>query len=197
MNLFDKVKWVLGILMIITLVITTNLVDRNNFLKMSDTVETIYEDRLVAKDLLLKISNLIHKKEIAAITLDLDFYSNENKAINDEIGSYISIYGDTKLTSEENKVLVDFKGYFSELQKAEIRFSESDYADNSSVLDQFPAVKTHLNELAEIQMKEGNRQLQISKRVMDTVDLFTQIEIYIMIFLAVIIQIIIMYKPKE
>ena len=197
MNLFDKIKWVLGILMIITLVITTNLVDRNNFLKMSDTVETIYEDRLVAKDLLLKISNLIHKKEIAAITLDLDFYSNENKALNDEIGSYISIYGDTKLTSEENKVLVDFKGYFSELQKAELRFSESDYADNSSVLNQFPAVKTHLNELAEIQMKEGNRQLLISKRVMDTVDLFTQIEIYIMIFLAVIIQIIVMYKPKE
>ena len=140
MNLFDKIKWVLGILMIITLVITTNLVDRNNFLKMNDTVETIYEDRLVAKDLLLKISNLIHKKEIAAITLDLDFYSNENKPINDEIRSYISIYGDTKLTAEEKRVMIDFKDNFSELQKAELRFSESDYADNSSVLDQFPPV---------------------------------------------------------
>ncbi|PKP42222.1 MAG: chemotaxis protein, partial [Bacteroidetes bacterium HGW-Bacteroidetes-12] len=43
----------------------------------------------------------------------------------------------------------------------------------------------------------GSRQMSISKRALDTVELFTQIEIYVLVFLAIVIQIIVMYKPKE
>jgi hypothetical protein len=46
-------------------------------------------------------------------------------------------------------------------------------------------------------LEEGSRQLKISRRAIDTIELFTQIEIYILIFLAIIVQIIVMYKPKE
>ena len=98
MKLYNKVKWVLGVLMIITLVITTNLVDRNNFLQISNAIETIYEDRLVAKDLIFKISALINKKEIAAIKSDSSFYTNQNNLIDSEIENYLIRYDQTKLT---------------------------------------------------------------------------------------------------
>ena len=58
-------------------------------------------------------------------------------------------------------------------------------------------IKDNLDDLAEIQINEGSRQMSISKRAIDTVELFTQIEIFILVFLAVLIQVIVMYNPKE
>jgi len=52
MAFYNKAKWILGILMVFVLIIATNLIDKNNFLKVRDSVVTIYEDRLVAKDLI-------------------------------------------------------------------------------------------------------------------------------------------------
>lgn len=197
MRLYDKVKWILGILMIITLVVTTNLVDRNNFLKINEAIETIYDDRLVVKDLILKISNLVHKKELAAVRADSDFYSLQNDQINSDVESYLIKYDQTKLTSKEKKFLNDFKDNYRELRKKEIEFIQSNYTQDSSLINQFPKIKKNLNELAEIQLYEGGRQLEISRRAMDTVELFTQIEIYLLVILAIVVQIIVMYKPKE
>ncbi|WMN11536.1 MCP four helix bundle domain-containing protein [Marivirga salinae] len=197
MKLYNKIKWVLGILMIITLVITTNLVDRNNFLQISNAIETIYEDRLVAKDLIFKISALINKKEIAAIKSDSSFYANQNNLIDNEIDNYLLRYDQTKLTTKEREILGDFKVNYQVLKENESEFIQSNFLQNALLFDQFPEVKSNLENLAAIQLKEGGRQLQISRRAMDSVELFTQIEIYILIFLAIIVQIIVMYKPKE
>ncbi|MGB5942285.1 MAG: hypothetical protein WBG71_05340 [Leeuwenhoekiella sp.] len=58
-------------------------------------------------------------------------------------------------------------------------------------------MKTNLDDLAKIQLDEGSRQMSISKRAVDTVELFTQIEIYLLVFLAIVVQIIVMYNPKK
>jgi hypothetical protein len=63
--------------------------------------------------------------------------------------------------------------------------------------EQISAIKQILAELSKIQLNEGGRQMSISKKAIDTVELFTQIEIYLLVFLAIIIQIIVMYKPKQ
>ena len=54
MTFFNKIKWTLGILMVFVLIVTTNLIDRNNFVRVKDSVVSIYEDRLVAKNLILE-----------------------------------------------------------------------------------------------------------------------------------------------
>jgi hypothetical protein len=197
MKLYDKVKWILGILMIVTLVITTNLVDRNNFLKVTNAVETIYEDRLVAKDLIFKASDLIHKKEIAAIKANASFYSTQNDQVNQELENLLFRYDQTKLTPEEKSLWSSFKSNLNELLQVEKDYIQSNFGENSALLTKFPDVKNNLRKLASIQLEEGSRQLKISRRAIDTIELFTQIEIYILIFLAIIVQIIVMYKPKE
>ncbi|SMG39501.1 Four helix bundle sensory module for signal transduction [Marivirga sericea] len=197
MELFDKIKWILGILMILSLIITTNLVDRSNFSRMNAAVETIYEDRLVVKDLILKITTDIHQKEIAAIEADASFYAKQNKQINSEIDGHLLSYAQTKLTNKEELFLNDFKRNLIELRKNEMDFIQSNYVQDSTLLNLFQVVKRDLKNLAEIQLAEGSRQFEISRRAMGTVDLFTQIEIYILIFLAIVIQIIIIYSPKK
>jgi preprotein translocase subunit SecG len=197
MKLIDKIKWILGVLMILTLIITTNLVDKNNFSRMNEAVESIYEDRLVVKDLILKMSNDIHQKEIAAIKADSIFYSMQNEQLNNEIDGHLLSYAQTKLTKKEEQLKTNFRNNFAELQVKEKEFAQSNYSNNSLLLNLFPIVKRDLRNLAEIQLSEGSKQFEKSRSAMDAVDLFTQIEIYIMIFLAIGIQIIIIYSPKK
>ncbi|ADR21078.1 hypothetical protein MATR_12920 [Marivirga tractuosa] len=197
MNLLDKIKWILGILIVFTLVITTNMVDRSNFSRMNEAVESIYEDRLVVKDLILKISNDIHQKEIAAIKEDEDFYTDQNKQINSEIEAHLASFEQTKLTSKEEKFLNDFKRHLDDLRTLEMNYVQSNFTKDPALEDLFQIIKRDLKNLAEIQLREGTRQFEKSRKAMDTVELFTQIEIYIMIFLAIVIQLIIIYSPKR
>ena len=62
MNFFNKIKWILGILIVFVLIITTNLIDRNNFVRVRDSVVTIYEDRLIVKGIIYDISKTIQEK---------------------------------------------------------------------------------------------------------------------------------------
>ena len=58
-------------------------------------------------------------------------------------------------------------------------------------------IDENLYDLTKIQLNEGRRQMSISQKAIDTVELFTQIEIYLLVFLAIVVQVIVMYNPKK
>jgi len=197
MTLYNKLKWILGILLIFVLIIATNLIDKNNFVRVRDSVVTIYEDRLIAKDLIFEMLKSVQQKELAVSLSDSTFFQNQNSKVNDNLQSLVSRFEQTKLTSEEAKVFKDLKGNIKSLIDSESQFLNSDYSNNSQIVDHIESLKTNLNNLSKIQLNEGSRQMSISKRALDTVELFTQIEIYFLVFLAILIQVIVMYTPKE
>ncbi|MFD2098311.1 MCP four helix bundle domain-containing protein [Flagellimonas iocasae] len=197
MAFYNKIKWILGILMIFVLIISTNLIDKNNFVRVRDSVVTIYEDRLVAKELIFEMLKSIHQKELAVSVSDTTFFNTQNAKVNNTLQALVSRFEQTKLTSEEAKVFSDLKKNIASLVAAERQVSNSDYGTNPQIGNHIEKLKDNLNDLSKIQLIEGSRQMSISKRAVDTVELFTQIEIYILVFLAILIQIIVMYKPKE
>lgn len=197
MAFYDKLKWILGILMVFALIIATNLIDKNNFVRVRDSVVTIYEDRLIAKDLIFEMLKSVQQKEIAARLSDSTFFNQRSLKVNNNLKSLISSFEQTKLTTEENKVFDDLKKNFQLLFDSEDQYLNSDYKDNSQVVSHIESIKENLDGLSKIQLIEGSRQMSISKRALDTIKLFTQIEIYLLVFLAIVIQIIVMYKPKE
>ncbi|MDX1463339.1 MAG: MCP four helix bundle domain-containing protein [Marinirhabdus sp.] len=197
MTLYNKLKWILGILMIFVLIIATNLIDRANFVRVRDSVVTIYEDRLIANDLIFEMLKSVQEKEIALAVSDSTFFNVRNAKVNDDLKSFIFRFEQTKLTSEEAGVFEDLKSNVQSLKAAEHQFLSSDATDIAPIEKSIKNLKNNLNDLSKIQLNEGSRQMSISKRAVDTVELFTQIEIYILVFLAIIIQIIVMYKPKD
>jgi hypothetical protein len=197
MAFFNKLKWILGILMVFVLIIATNLIDRNNFLRVKDSVITIYEDRLVAKDLIFDIYTSVQEKELAVATSDSVFFLERNDQVNNHIQGLVSRFEKTKLTVEEGHILQDLKTNLETLSKSETTFVKSKFAQKSTLNSQISNVKENLYDLSEIQLNEGKKQMSISKKAIDSVELFTQLEIYVLIFLAIIIQIIVIYKPKE
>jgi hypothetical protein len=197
MVFYDKLKWILGILMIFVLIIATNLIDKNNFVRVRDSVVTIYQDRLIANDLIFEMLKSVQQKELAVSLSDSTFFQNQNSKVNDNLQSLVSRFEQTKLTSREEKVFADLKTNIQTLIDSESQFLNSGYSDNSQIITHIESLKNNLNDLSKIQLNEGSRQMSISKRALDTIELFTQIEIYILVFLAILVQVIIMYKPKE
>ena len=89
------------------------------------------------------------------------------------------------------------KAHLKDLKASEQQFIDSELSDKSAINNDIYAIKANLDDLSRIQLDEGNKQMAISKRAIDTVELFTQMEIYFLIFLALLIQIIIIYQPKD
>ena len=197
MTFLNKIKWILGILLVFVLIATTNLIDRNNFVRVRDSVVTIYEDRLIAKELIYEMSKSVNAKEIALIAKDSSFFNKKNQTLNTQIESILSLFEKTKLTPEESKIFEELKSNFKSLFNSEKNGYISNSENNLTATGLISNIKDNLDKLSKIQISEGSKQLAISKKAIDTVELFTQIEIYLLVFLAIAIQIIIIYNPKE
>lgn len=197
MVFYNKVKWVLGILMVFILIIATNLIDKNNFSRVKDSVVAIYNDRLIAKDLIFKMSNSIQEKELAVVASDSVFFSGRNKEVSQDIQDFIEMFEQTKLTLQEKKIFSAYKTNLEILKNTESDFIQSKFVDKTPLINHISSVKLNLNDLSKIQIVEGKRQMSLSEKAIDSVELFTKIEIYILIFLAILIQIIVIYKPKK
>lgn len=197
MGFYNKLKWILGILMVFVIIVSTNLIDRNNFIRVRDSVITIYEDRLVATDLIFEMSEAVHTKELAIALADSIYYTNQNKEANQEVGELISRYESTRLTENESKIFNELKTNLEALKTLEITYINSRFKQKDLLNQRISELKQNLSELSKIQISEGKRQMSISKKAIDIVELFTHIEIYLLVFLAIIIQIIVMYKPKK
>ncbi|WP_066219661.1 MCP four helix bundle domain-containing protein [Formosa haliotis] len=196
MAFLNKLKWILGILMIFILIMATNLIDRNNFIRVRDSVVTIYEDRLIANDLIFEMLKSVHQKELALTVSDSTFFSSHNANVNTHLQSLVMRFEQTKLTPEEEVVFEDLKSNLSGLKDAETQYLSSGFSNRTPVIGTIEDLKANLDDLSKIQLNEGSRQMSISKRALDSVQLFTQIEIFMLVFLAIVVQIIVMYNPK-
>lgn len=195
MSFYNKVKWALGILIVFALIVATNLIDRNNFLKVKDSTVSIYEDRLVAKELIFDMAEIVHDKELALVKSDSLYIATQTGKVNQELENLIARFKTTTLTYKEEKCLTRLEDHFNRLKRADQAFTTE---NRPAKLDELLG-KLHedLRDLSGIQMKEGKRQVSITNQAIDAVELFTQLEIYILIFLAIAIQIIIIYQPRD
>jgi hypothetical protein len=191
MTIFNKIKWLLAIILVFFLVLSTNLVDRQNFRIVEDAMQRIYDDRLVAQDVLFHLTKATWEKERGLMSDATTDQAN----VNARIGELLDRFEATELTSREEKTFARLRQQFTRLKSQESALSGVESGDEVIAQD-LAEIRTTLNDLSEIQLVEGGRQLQISKKAIGSADLFTQLEIGMLIFMAIVIQAIILYNPK-
>ncbi|WP_298492631.1 MCP four helix bundle domain-containing protein [uncultured Algibacter sp.] len=196
MEFYSKVKWVLGILMVFILIVATNLIDRNNFKRVNESVVAIYEDRLIASNLVFEMFKLVNKKEVALKLTDTLFFNQENEIVNTNINNLVLRFELTKLTPDEHVVFDDFKNNFETLKSLDNNFISSNFKNKINQENMITHINKNLDDLSKIQLTEGKRQMSIGKKALSSVEFLTQLEICLLILLAITIQIIVMYKPK-
>ncbi|WP_020571080.1 MCP four helix bundle domain-containing protein [Neolewinella persica] len=195
MTLFNKIKWILGIALVFLLVIATNLIDRQNFLIIEASIETIYADRIIAQDIIYDISKEVAQKEIAYAKLGVDQPIGNYSSNNERIEEYIELFAATKLTAKEKIFFDSLKNSLEDLQSTEASATPGQESAGKLKTD-LMAVREQLDELADIQVEEGKRELYESKKALGSAHLFTQLEIGALIVMAIIIQFIVLYTPK-
>lgn len=194
---YNKIKWILGIFVVFFLIAATNLIDRNNFKRVRDSVVTIYEDRLVVQGLIFEFLELVHEKQMAAALSDDTFFKEKNRSVNNTLKTLNASYLNTNLTPKEERVFKDLQVNFNKLTDLENSIDNGQLENASAYKQQINLIKENLHELSQIQITEGSRQSLISKEAFKSVEWFTQVEIYFLVFLAILIQILVIYKPKS
>lgn len=151
MKLYNKIKWVLGIFMVFILILATNLIDRNNFIRVKDSVVTIYEDRLIASDLVFDMFKLVKKMEVALKLSDTLFFNQKNNIANSKINNLILRFELTELTCEEQTIFKNLKRNFESLKSVERNFVASNFKDKSNQEDIIININKNFDDLSKIQ----------------------------------------------
>ncbi|MDF1673200.1 MAG: hypothetical protein P1U41_06820 [Vicingaceae bacterium] len=197
MNLFNKVKWALAVSGIFLIILATNLIDKKNFLRVEESVENIYTERLLAKELLLDLSILFHKKELAYALNDTTYLQSKNELINTKITQSLEMFNRSGKTKQEKYILDVIKKNHAKLIQIESNANHKDSSYSIECAGVFSAINNNLNDLANEQMKEGKNQKRLASDAVNSVKLFSKIEIYMLILLALMLQVIILYNPKK
>lgn len=194
MDVMNKIKWMAGVSLIFFIVMVTNIIDRNHFNRLSNSVTTIYEDRIVASDLILEMSRIIHKKHIAVVSNNTSPPENAEAPSYQALNLLVERYDQTKLSHDEQSIFTELQEELKTLERKEKAMEDSSYGE---LLQSIKKIDQHLEALSKIQLQEGRKQVFISDRAIASVNLFTQIEIIFLVIMAVLVQVIILYKPKE
>ncbi len=197
MSVFEKSKWFLAVLCVFLIILATNLIDKDNFLRVEKAVENIYNERLLAKELLLGVSIQFHEKELAYALNDSTYLQSKNDAVNAKISELLQMFDRTGATRKEGVILDDLNGNHAKLIHLESNIQLKDTLYSSNCADIFSAINTNISELSAVQVKEGKNQKFYARDALDTAKLFSKIEIYVLIFLALALQVVILYNPKE
>lgn len=194
MVILNKIKWIAGISLIFFIILVTNVIDRNNFNKLSNSVTTIYEDRIVASDLIFELSRIIHEKHIAIISNNTSQLGTTNSPSSQALDPLIERYKQTKLSDDEQLVFAELQ---KEIKIMERKEQEMENLPVGEIFSSIEKINQYLDDLSKIQLQEGKRQVFISDKAKDSINLFTQIEMIFLVVMAVLVQAIILYKPKR
>jgi len=196
MNLLNKIRWFLAVSVVFVVVLATNLIDKNNFEKVEQSVDNIYNERILAKEILLELATKFHKNELAYALNDTTYLESENARINDEITNSLQLFNRVGTTHQEQLAFNNLKKNHDRLIRYESQSQNDGVLYTSECAEIFSAINKNINDLAEEQIKEGENQKRLAANAVNSVKLFSQIEIYFLILLVLVLQFIILYKPK-
>lgn len=184
--------------MVIMLIVTTNLVDKASFEKINDASEKIYSDRLVAQDLVLKYGEVLHKKELALELLDSNYYSSYKTQDDIKIEQLTDLYSETELTETEATSFNAMRETFEDLISLEKNYAENfdDLELKKEARIKVDIIHDQLIVLSEIQLIEGRKETYRSNREMNMVDLFTKMEIILIVVLSIVIIMLVFSKSN-
>ena len=197
MTLFTRVKWFLAVLGVFLLILATNLADKKYFIRVEKSVDKIYNERLLAKDLLLDVSVKFHKKELAYALNDTAYLRIQNDAVNTDISKLLELFDRAESTRNEEVIIRQLHRNHTRLMELEAKSVSKETLYSSEVAEVFTAINKNIVELAAEQVEEGRNQKILATKAIENANLFSQIEIYFLIFLGIVLQFIVLYNPKK
>ena len=192
MNWFSKLKWLLGIGLVFLLILMTNLADRRSFNTVRNSLETIYDDRLVAQDLLYNLLDQLFLLELAYARPGSAEAARAAGGARQRIVTLLDTYGETRLTKSEEDMLGRLSDQIARLQSLD----KAPAPDLPALHNQMADIRVTLAKLTDIQLAQGRAEVHTGRRAIGTADLFSRIEIIALIVIAVVFQVVVLASPR-
>ncbi|MCO4293200.1 MCP four helix bundle domain-containing protein [Solitalea sp. MAHUQ-68] len=201
-TLQQKIKISALLVLVFVIVLFKNIYDRKNVVALGASFSTVYEDRLLAESYIFHFSESLHQKmnDIQNANLSVSNVKPLKEKLykaNATIDSLFLSYESTRLTVRESTYYNEFKQTVLNLRKLEDQYLNSSFEQGSvpkfiTVMDfKLNAALIKLNQLSEIQISEGKALNEQSKKIIARSTLLTQLELGILIFIGLIIQVLI------
>lgn len=158
--------------------------DYGYILRTQDTVNSVYDDRVVAQDYIYQLSGLFHQKE-RAIGERESFLGS----LNDSILGLMSRFEKTKLTRSESEFFIDLRKNYQELTLLEQKFSLQTYPRISTQKDiqmELMEIRQNLDDLEGVQFTEGAQMTKRSTRALGMNVLLSKIELVFLVVMGAI-----------
>lgn len=198
MLFMNKIKLVFALLVFFLLIFATNKIDKNYFSILEDSFTSIYEDRLVVKGYLFKISRQLEEKKDY---LSLNNYQ-KSSSMNDSINLLLQKFADTKLTTRESQSLGNLNQNINDLYSLEEKFYNTEASQSriemlEKINQSYERIWNNMLVLSEIQLTEGKRLMSSSDRVFKSTNLLSYIEVGFLLLIAIAFYFILVYKPSS
>jgi hypothetical protein len=179
------------------LVFASNRLDQRHFSTIQTTVNSVYKDRVVVQNIIYRLNNIVHQKELRYIRNDEVLgWESENL----KVEQLLTDFEATELTIKESRLLNNFKDNFSALKALEARKDESSlggisYKDGPAI-SKFREINKTLNGLTKIQLEQSDQLTQLSNKSLGMNILLSKLEIAFMIIIGITLMALVFYPTN-
>jgi hypothetical protein len=182
----EKIRTILGLVMVILLVFITNRLDQKHFEDVQGTITTIYEDRVVAQYDLFQLTNLLSDHQLKMSEGEIVAFDK-----NGEVDRVMTEYGQTTLTKREEEI-------FGRLKENLNKLSASEFIPQGPATETaFARIHENLEELSAIQVKESKTLKIQAQDSLDSSNLMSNMEMILIIIFGVVLQFVLFSGRKR
>ena len=190
----QRIQIGLVLTMAFLLVLGSNRLDQRHFSIIQATVDSVHKDRVVVQDIIYKLNNIFHAKELRFVLKEI---SENSASENQKVEALLSDFRTTELTTKESKLLEELSVQFSNVRDLEKKMSHSNpisLAKNSSMaISTLRHIEDKLDGLSQIQVQQSGQLTQLSKKSLGINILLSQLEVAFMVVIGIAILALIFY----
>jgi hypothetical protein len=202
MTALDRVRWTLGLVVVLLLIFSTGRSNVDNSKRIQAAIETIYADRLVVKNIIYELRSLLYEKELAVARDEVGYFGTANDEANTRARELIVDFRRTYLVPLEESTLERFSTTFDALVASE---NEAGLVSGSSIDDEragpfverLDRLVADLDVLARIQLDEGRRQRILGEKAVESMGQMAAVKRYLLSALGILAMVIILFIPKR
>ncbi|MCB0736445.1 MAG: hypothetical protein KDC92_02955 [Bacteroidetes bacterium] len=157
----------------------------------------MYEDRLLAKGIVYNMAQLLSEKELAFAKNDTGYFNVKASLDNQSLKQLMDNFGEAKMTPNEETAFEILKRKLADLYGFEKRMPKQGFNEQERYNQLLHEANEKIDFLADIQMTEGKRIFDNTASILNSMKIHTQIEAYFLLIMAVLIQIMVLIKPRD
>jgi len=174
----------------------TNLIDSKNVTRLGTSFSSVYEDRLLVESYIYRMSENLFRKKIMVDTCNNQASAMRIRPVladfNQSISYIIADYEKTRLTEDETLYFKRLRENVMSLAKLEEEYLSSAGPIQVSVIremidKQFNEASANLDRLSAIQISEGKRLNERSKKIVAGSFLLTKLETAVLVAIGLIV----------